>query len=473
MTNWMPQLSHNGLPRYIAIADAVEADITSLRLKPGDKLPPQRDLAYDLGVTIGTIGRAYALARQRGLVSGEVGRGTYILDVGTPEAPFSGPDEAPPAIFHPFMQESAPNKLRLDTTAAAETGQALVLQRLMNDIFTQQPYEAADYTRRIKPSWREAGCTWLGSDSWMPAPENVVPTLGVHAAMIAVVSAITATGDKIAFENLTYSSIARSVAVMGRRPIPVTIDAFGIEPDSFERVCAQQHPKVLVIIPSLQNPTLAIMPEDRRRKIVEIAHRHNVWIIEDNIYGASLNEPPPCLAELAPDQTFHLGGLSKSVSAGARGGWVACPPNMTNRVFTAHKMMTGGLPYVLAELASRLVLSGEAGELREKVKVETARREALAREIFADQNFNSHPYSPFLWLALPDPWLPGTFKSAAHDRDILIDSADEFRIGQDDVVYHYVRIGFSVPREFDDIRRGFERLSRLMSNGPAAYDSFE
>ncbi len=79
MTNWLPDVSTGSGPLYLRLADRIETDITKGFLPPGAKLPPQRDLAYDIGVTIGTIGRAYALVRERGLVSGEVGRGTFVL----------------------------------------------------------------------------------------------------------------------------------------------------------------------------------------------------------------------------------------------------------------------------------------------------------------------------------------------------------------------------------------------------------
>ena len=80
MTNWTPDLSAGDGPLYLRLANRIETDIGEGVLPRGTKLPPQRDLAYDIGVTIGTVGRAYALLRERGLVSGEVGRGTYVLD---------------------------------------------------------------------------------------------------------------------------------------------------------------------------------------------------------------------------------------------------------------------------------------------------------------------------------------------------------------------------------------------------------
>jgi DNA-binding transcriptional MocR family regulator len=79
MTTWIPTLVSDK-PRYVAIADAIAADLTGGKLKAGDRLPPQRELAWKLGVTIGTVTRAYQEASKRGLLSGEVGRGSYLRD---------------------------------------------------------------------------------------------------------------------------------------------------------------------------------------------------------------------------------------------------------------------------------------------------------------------------------------------------------------------------------------------------------
>ena len=80
MTNWLPDLKSGSGPLYVRLAGRIEDAIEEGDLPVGSKLPPQRNLAYDLGVTVGTVSRAYSIVRERGLVSGEVGRGTYVLE---------------------------------------------------------------------------------------------------------------------------------------------------------------------------------------------------------------------------------------------------------------------------------------------------------------------------------------------------------------------------------------------------------
>lgn len=473
MTNWLPDIGTGDGPIYVRLADRIEQDISAGLLAAGAKLPPQRDLAYDLGVTVGTVGRAYALMRERGLLSGEVGRGTYVrgrsVEGGRASAPAG--DESP-LTDGTRLYDAPAEKLRFDSTAAPDVGQSDEIRVLLGAIEREHPAELASYTRRFPQAWSAAGVSWLARNGFRPAPECVVPTLGVHAGVMAAISAATAPGDGIAFEHVTYSQLARSTRLIGRRTMLVTSDEEGVIPEDFERLCAQRHPKMAFLMPTAQNPTLSIMPEARRRQIAAIAARHNVLLVEDDLYGALTDDPTPLLSEFAPDRTFLVGGLSKSVAAGVRGGWVLCPPHFTDRVRIAHKMTTGGMPFMLAELGARLVLSGAAAAIRKRVIGEINARLALAREALDGFDFVARPNIPFLWLALPEPWLSGTFKNAAFEQGVLIDDEDEFKAGRTEQVFHRARLGISAPRRREEVARGLAVIRDLLDGGRAGYDSF-
>ncbi len=470
MTNWLPDLSAGSGPLYLRLADQIEAGIGAGTLAAGDKLPPQRNLAFNVGVTIGTVGRAYALLRERGLVSGEVGRGTYVLGNGDGDhavAPNSGRD-----LLGGTRSMAEPGKLPLDTTGAPDIGQTVVFQRMIADILREHPAEVAGYTRRAAPAWLEAGRRWLTIGDWSPDAASVVPSTGGHPAILAAIAAVTSPGDRLVFEELTYSHVARSATMIGRRASVVKVDGEGVVPDDFERICAQHHPKLAFLIPTLQNPTLSIMPESRRREIARIARKYNVWLIEDAIYARLVDDQPVPIAALAPERTFHVGSLSKSIAPGIRGGWVSCPPHLATRVQTAYRMLTGGKPFLLAELAARLVLTGEADAIRQDVTAEIEARSALARATFAGCDFEGHPRAPFVWMKLPDPWSSATFKQAAANEDILIDDEDEYKPQRGETIFHRARIAFSVPSARADVESGFATLRALLDHGVAGYDRY-
>ncbi len=471
MTNWLPNISEGNGPFYLRLADAIEAAIGDGTLPAGAKLPPQRNIAYDLGVTIGTISRAYATVHERGLVSGEVGRGTYVNDRKTPTATAAHDPVVATLTGTRLIAPPSADHYRFDTTGAPNIGQDGILERHLAEITRDSPLGLVNYTNVFPDHWCRAGASWLAQGNWTPSPESVVTTLGAHAGIMSVITAMTAPGDKIVFENLTYSHISRSAALVGRRIALTEIDDQGIIPEEFEKVCAQQHPKLVFLMPSAQNPTCITLSVERRQAIAEIARRYNVWIVEDILYGGMRNDDLPPIASFAPELTFVVGGLSKSVAAGVRGGWVACPTHFAPRVRIAHKMLSGGQPFLLAELAARLVLSGDAAAIRHRCLTEIGAREAIARKILAGLEFESHPNTPFLWLHLPDPWLSSTFRAAALSEGVLVDDEDEFKAARTDRVYHRVRIGFSMPPTQADVAEGLTILRRLLDHGATGCDS--
>ena len=471
MTNWIPDLSSSDSgPLYQRLADRIESDIDVGALPAGSKLPPQRDLAFDIGTTVGTVGRAYSLLRERGLVSGEVGRGTYIL------ARQAGAAIA--EVYQPSPVEgtralgASPGKLRFDSTAAPFVGQSEVLSGMLAAVGRELGTEVASYASDFPDRWFEAGARWLGRNGFRPAPDSIVPTLGVHAGVMAAITAVTAPGDLIAFEHLSYAQIPRGTVLAGRRPILVHADDQGLDPDDFEHVCAQRHPKAIFLMPAAHNPTAVSMPLERREAVARIAREYNVLLIEDDLYGHMSDYPAPLLAELAPERTITVGGLSKSVAAGMRGGWLTCPPSLRHRIRVAHKLLAGGMPFLLPEVSARLVLSGEAERIRQRSIAEVNARLDLARAALDGYDFNACPNIPFVWLRLPDPWLSGTFRNAAAKAGILIDDEDEFKVARSEKVFHRVRLGLSKPRR-QEVADGLAIIRRLLEEGDAGYASFD
>ncbi len=468
MTNWLPNIKNSNGPIYIAIADAIENDIQDGILPIGTKLPPQRNVAYDIGVTIGTISRGYALACERGLVSGEVGRGTYVLDKEdiNEKTIYTFPE----AEALPLLANDDDKAYHFGFASTADVGQSSVIAQTAGEIAQGHPTKIMDYIREVPSSWREAGSKWLSCGNWKPEPANVVSTNGALAGSVAAISTVSKAGDKIVMEGLTYCSLARSATLLGRRVIVTDFDKFGIIPEAFERVCAQQHPKVLYLMTSVQNPTLASLSLERRKAIAEIAHRYNVWIIEDMIYAPLVEDNIPPIAHFAPDRTFHVGGLSKCISAGIRSGWIACPPRFADRVANAHKMLTGGAAYWLTEVASTLVLNGQAHRILEQVKLENQKRYQVAVDILKGNKYKSHPNCPYIWIKLPDPWHSGTFKNALAKHNIIVSGEDDFKPARIDQVFHGARIGLSSVRKPEHLKEPIQIIANLLESGIAGYD---
>ena len=177
MTNWLPDLSQGSGPLYLRLADRIEDDISGGALPTGTKLPPQRDLAFDIGVTIGTVGRAYALVRERGLVSGEVGRGTYVLGGGRRPSRHPPPIRRRAARGRPLRWRPSGKICAWTAPSAPDVGQSDVDRaarrcRSCASIADEVDRLHAHLAERLAARPAAAGCA---AASWTPDPAHDRP----------------------------------------------------------------------------------------------------------------------------------------------------------------------------------------------------------------------------------------------------------------------------------------------------------
>lgn len=457
MTNWSPDIRKRRGPRYLAIADQLGQDVADGSLKTGDRLPTHRDLAWHLGVTVGTVTRAYAEAERRGLIVGEVGRGTFIrernAEIGLP----------------PAAARSAPGFIDFSRNFPTEHGQsraiaaALVDAAHANDLATLLSYA----TTTGLPQHREAAAMWLSRDGFAVDPQDIVITGGAQHAMMLALNAVARPGDVILSEELTFYGLKSIANMLSLRLAGVACDAEGLVPDALEAACRQHAPKALYALPTLQNPTTATMSEPRRRAIAEICVRHGVTIIEDDIYGFLVPDAPPPLAAFAPEHTIYIVSLSKAVAPGMRIGYVRTPEPMRERIAGGMRASLWMAPPVLAEVAARLIRSGVARKLATGQRDEVIARQAIARRVLDGATLTAPPYAIHLWLQLPEPWRREEFAAAARQRGVGVAPADAFAVGRSSVP-HAVRVCVSAPGDRAQVERGLAILADLMQRGPAS-----
>ena len=218
MTNWTPNLDPQ-LPRYLAIAQAIAADLESGRLSPGDRLPTHRELAWQLGVTVGTVTRAYQEAERRGLLSGEVGRGSFLRD------PLGGRGRTVTA------GERGPLDLQMAVPprvcSPAEFDQALM--RLMAD---PSRLDHLDYPPVAGlPEHREMARSWLRRAGVDVPANQIALTSGAQHGLLAILATIARGGDSLLVEPLTYPTVQPIARQIGLRLEPLMADSEGILPE--------------------------------------------------------------------------------------------------------------------------------------------------------------------------------------------------------------------------------------------------
>ncbi len=463
MTNWTPDLAGRTGPLYRVIADALADDIASEALPIGARLPTHRDLAFRLGVTVGTVTRAYAEAEKRGLIGGEVGRGTFV------QSPRANPLPSP---FASAFAPSAPlpggvvmgggggSSVNMTTLRPEH---ALAVQALANTLgaigASGQTAAFLGYAPHAGlPAHREAGAAWLERQHRVQTTADaVLLATGAQNAMAVALCAVARPGDIVVTERLTNIGAKTLAANQGYHLEGVAIDEHGLVPDAFDSACRRLGPKALYLVPTMHNPTAVVMPQERRIEIAAIARRYGVIIIEDDVFGFMVPDALP-IQTIAPDITLYVTSLSKSVSAGLRVGYVVAPPELRSRVEAAIRALQYSAPTLTAEVASRWIQEGAADRIVEAQRAEDLARQRLARSILPTETVYGHPSAQHIWLVLPEPWRREDFIAETRRRGVVVTGADAFAVGRTSAP-HAVRVGLCMPGSRDEAARGLRAIA--------------
>ncbi|WP_343584932.1 PLP-dependent aminotransferase family protein [Herbaspirillum sp.] len=444
---WLPRLAVHGGPRFLQIADALQAAMTDGSLKPGDRLPPQRQLAALLDVDLTTVTRAYDEARRRNLLEGRGARGTYVA--------------APKVELTPILDLSMntpPPPDGVDFDDMLKQGLSQVLMRADNELL--MTYHLAGGS----DSDRKAGAKWLEPMFGHLDPRQLVVCPGAQAAIAALILALTEPGDVILAEPMSYPGLRAAASQFGRPVIAVEADKHGMLPEMLEQACRQHKPGLLYLNPTLQNPTAVTMPERRRKELAGIAKRCNVRIIEDDPYWLLADAPPPPVVTFSPERAYYISTLSKCLTPGLRVAFVLVrDPHERERFLAALRSFALMAPPLTAALATQWILDGSAGGLMEGIRNEARLRHRMARDILAGR-YSGAGDGLHVWLELPAYWNSSQLARAADGEGIAITPAEAFATGGASV--NAIRISLGSIKDRGRLRVGLQQLSRLLARRP-------
>ncbi|MEQ8967672.1 MAG: PLP-dependent aminotransferase family protein [Azospirillaceae bacterium] len=455
---WTPKLDDRPGPKYIRIADALAEDIYAGRLGVGERLPTHRDLAWRLGVTVGTVSRAYAEAERRGLVVGEVGRGSYVR-AGARSATMM----AMPAI-------ASPRSIELGISRPPEgIAEAAFAEALADLSASPDLAELVNYQSHTgKWEHRIAGARWIAERGLETVADRVLVTSGAQHAVASSLMALCDPGDPVLVESVTWSG-TRALANMMRLGLrPIAMDADGILPDSLEAACRTSGARVLYLTPEIQNPSSAILPIDRREAIAEIARRFDLTIVEDDIYGMLREHPNPPLASFAPERTIYITGSSKVLAPALRIGFASVPRDRLGRFAAAARATNWMAPPVMAEIVRRWIEDGTAAELAARTRAVVAERQAVARRALAGFDYQLAPGSFFLWLTLPEPWRSQDLVAAVSRRGVSLTATELFVPGREETP-PAVRVSLTGARDDGQLEQGLGVLVETLRDSPEPF----
>ncbi|WP_310621472.1 aminotransferase-like domain-containing protein [Flexibacterium corallicola] len=416
MTIWRPNLTGQSGPKYLAIANEIEMAIAEGTLRNGDKLPPQRDLAYDIGVTLGTVTRAYAEAERRNLVKGETGRGTFV----SPQERSKGSPLSPPS----------------------ERGEGMDMARnfafpFLNPDLKEALLQLADYedlsalSNYVPPeglyAHRQAGAKLFQLFNVETCADSIVITCGAQHAINVALQGCFNRGDVIAVDALTYPSLLSSASRLGLKLLPIEAgraEGGGIgamRADLLEEACRLGKVQGVFLIPNHQNPTSHTMSVAEREALAAVCARVGLIVIEDDPYTPFLSGIGPSFVSLLPDQTVSIATPSKILCPSVRAAFMHAPPHLLPDLRNIIGESTWMASPITTQLVANWVNEGVAQDVIASKRQELARRYSLLQEALKGYSLQGGADKVLAWLPLPEHLNPASIEAelAAHSVSVL------------------------------------------------------
>ncbi|WP_281648628.1 PLP-dependent aminotransferase family protein [Parendozoicomonas sp. Alg238-R29] len=440
-------------PRYKRIARAIEKEINQGHLSEGTKLSPHRIMGDLLGVTSGTISRAYAELEKTGLVLSRIGDGTYVcrkLDLVDDQG------------FRNILESSRAIDLSRNTHIKIGNTDFVTATLRTMAAAPQTVSTLMDYAPEAGHlHHRQAGLEWLKYSRAKGDETQVICTNGAQHALLITLLACVKPGETVLTEQLSYPGLIEAARTLGIRLVGLEMDRHGLSVDALESYC--QHHKVAAVYctPTLQNPTTTIMPDDRRQALADVCNKYNVLIIEDDAHGVLMDQRPPAVQAYAPDKTILFSSLSKVLSAGVRVGYLIAPQCLISRLNRTIRSTCWMATPMTLEIASRWIMDGTAEYIRQQQRYEIQRRKDLVTQYLADLNIKTHPDCPHFWIEAPEPWRATEIEQHLASQNILVKSSEAFAVGRQ-AIPQYIRASISVAQHDDDLIQGFHQLQQTI-----------
>lgn len=457
---WQPRLAPGEGTPCARLVTALAEDIAQARLTAGDRLPAHRDLAWRLGIGLGTVTKAYGLLERRGLVRAVRGSGMFVAAAGARASPqIDLSRNAPPAALTDVLLSRTLSRLAKRTRA---------------DLWNAYPPTTGEAAHRQQMA------RWFARAGLEAEARRIFLTNGAqHALALAldVVFAGVEPHETVLFvERQTYPG---ALALARQRRVPlvgVDLDDAGMVPAALERALATHHRqrRLVYLVPTMHNPTTATMDNGRRHAIVAVCRAHDARIVEDDVYTLEADPQRPPLARLAPERTLYVNSLSKTLNPALRIGGLVVPPDLVEVAEAA--LAASGLVVspISCAVMEQWLLDGTADAIADAVATEADRRTALARSILGLPARPSQGRGYHLWLPMVRADAE-RLALAARAADILL-TPPSATMANPQANPSGVRLCVGAPA-LDDLTQALGALARLLASlhppaempGPAHY----
>lgn len=463
---------------YLQVANGLEKMIADEVLRIGDKLPSVRVLSDEYGISMGTTFQAYYYLEGKGLIESRPKSGYYVR---FNHSRFPGLPNAsePELVSHQVSVKEMINSIYRDIAAPDVINFALavpdasllpaaklkksVMYALRNHKDHCNSYEHTQGNIDLRKQIAKLAFNWGGKIK----QEDVIVTSGCLEAITMCLKAVTQYGDTVAVEFPTYFGIYQAVESLGLKVVEIASDPVtGMKLDAFQKAIKRAPIKACVLVPNYNNPMGSCMPDEHKRKLVELISKHNIPLIEDDIYGElyfGRNRPRPCKYYDTKGLVMYCASLSKSLSPGYRIGWTI-PGKYFEQVRQMKRIHNISCPTLTQAAMAHYLQHGRyeyhLKNLRKALHTQSLRYIQAIIKYFPEDTKVSRPHGGFiLWLELNKKVDAFRLRTEAMKHRISIVPGKIFSAGRD--YSNCIRISFGKPWT-DDTDYGLMMLGKMI-----------
>lgn len=422
------------------LADALAALVEQGQLGPGDRLPTHRELAKRAGVAIGTVTKAVDLLTRRGIVRGEVGRGTFI----TPASEVRSSEtidltlNIPPLVIDPQLFLEASDKAARKVLTLPSAG-------LYDLIGTREQ--------------RLTVAKWLTQTRLDIDAASLFLCVGAQQAIHLSFADLRRFSPVIACEPATFSGAIAAASHLGMKWAPVAYDEEGMIPDALDTVLGKTGCKAIYATHVCHNPMGFEVGEIRRHKVLDVCRKHDAFIVEDDIYGIYSTENRLTYKALDPERVYYLTSLSKCLSPLVRMGILAPPNDRMGKLTRDLRAQVFGASPTSLELGCALIELGADRIAATKLRDEAAIRVNLAARHLGIDALPMPEGAPHIWLPMAASKAEKLVRRAS-DRGIRLTPPDATSIDGDRSAG--VRLCVLAPEDRNDLERALRTVADLL-----------
>jgi DNA-binding transcriptional MocR family regulator len=423
-----------------ALAEALRGLVIDGRLAARTRIPSERALAPALGVSRGTVSRAYDRLREDGYLVSARGAGSWLtLPDGAGPVPFPLPGEAVPrrTLDLSVAALPAPEPLLGDAAARAAT-------RLLRHA------PSHGYAGAGLPELRTAIAERFTARGLPTTPDQILVTAGAQHAFHLVLGLLCAPGDRALVDAPAYARTLSAIRAARARPVPVPLTPDGWDAEAWDAAISAGTPRLAITVPDFQNPTGLVMAAAQRAALPAACARAGVLLVADETTTELRLDGPPLPAPLAahdPGGTvLTIGSMSKAAWGGLRIGWVRAAPRLVRELTAARADLDLSSP-VLEQLVAVELLARWDEVLASRRALLLERRDALLAALAAHApSWTLHPPHGGMsaWVRLSAPVASQLAVEAARER-LIVAPGPSFSV--DGTFEHHLRLPFTAPPE--------------------------